>query len=441
MQKKWLVLNILVLLIVVVMLVWIVWTFSFSQTVAPPEECVEVNKVTSFVYDVCYDAYSKNIFIEAKRSSDTYNIKSLEISFFDFIEKSFDLTDVPNTKESRAYKIPADKNPKNVYVSLNIIKDFSAPICEEPRSLFVRYCPLGEQEDNVNVSISPLGGVNADDFIEIERSPSQNSDVMGLNLVDKERIWKSQCESRWDCGIWEDCDGSVQRRECKDTNDCFIPTEVPATVQYCDGTCVENWECEWSDCRDGFTVPKCKDLNSCGTSYDVPQKLACGGRGECVPNVQCSEWSSCEVDYSFIDLVEGNINSLTGSKYRSCVDKNGCADSQQEVRACSVGVDIYTKRFSKCGQDFIGVYNRLDNDLIARISEGDDDKPYLNINLDDGGDDTYCDYCSDGKMSGDEEGVDCGGSCEACVDKYKRVDFKKPTIFNKFFDWIKKMLT
>ena len=81
---------------------------------------------------------------------------------------------------------------------------------------------------------------------------------------------------------------------------------------------------------------------------------------------------------------------------------------QQEVRECSIGVDIYTKRFSKCGEDFIGVYNRLDNDLIARITEGTDENPYLNINLDDNRDDSYCDYCFDGKQNGDEDGVDCG---------------------------------
>jgi hypothetical protein len=65
----------------------------------------------------------------------------------------------------------------------------------------------------------------------------------------------------------------------------------------------------------------------------------------------------------------------------------------------------------------------------------------LNINLDDGGESPYCDYCFDGKKSGDEEGIDCGGGCEACADKYRRVDFRKKTIFTRFSNWIKKMLT
>jgi len=228
--------------------------------------------------------------------------------------------------------------------------------------------------------------------------------------------------------------------ECKDVKDCFIPTEVPESVKYCDGTCVENWECEWSDCKGGFTTPDCKDLNSCGTSYDIPQKLECGSERECAPDIKCSEWSACEVDYNFGDLVKGEISTLTGSKSRFCVDKSGCTDSNQEVKECSVGIDIYTKRFSKCGQDFIGVYNRLDNELIARISEGTEDKPYLNINLDDKKS-PYCDYCFDGRLTGDEEGIDCGGSCESCDDKYKKIDFKKPTLWNKFTYWAKNMIT
>jgi len=440
MQKKWLVLNVFVLAIVVLMLAWIAWNFSFSETVLPPEECVDVNKVASFVYDACYDAYSKNIFLEAKRSLDSYKINALEISFFDFAEQVYKLTDVPNTNDVRAYKIPAEKNPQNIDVVLDIVKDFSAPICEEPRSLFVRYCPLGIQEEGVNISISPLDGVSIGDFIEIERAPRQDSDVLGLTLVDKERVWKSQCESRWTCGEWESCENGVQKRECRDVKDCFIPTDVPASVQRCDGRCVENWECEWSDCRSGFTVPDCKDLSGCGTSYDIPQKLECGKDGKCIPDIQCSDWTSCEVDYNFMDLVGGGIDDLSGVKSRLCVDKNGCAESKEETRVCSVSVDIYTKRFSKCGEDFIGIYNRLDNSLIARISEGTDEVPYLNINLDDG-ESEYCDYCFDGRLSGDEEGIDCGGSCEECVDKYQRVDFKKKTWFTKFGDWIKKMLT
>jgi hypothetical protein len=107
-----------------------------------------------------------------------------------------------------------------------------------------------------------------------------------------------------------------------------------------------------------------------------------------------------------------------------------------------LNIDVYTKTFTKCGSEFVGVYNRLNNELIARIEEGGEDKPYLNVNLDEGkGDSPYCDYCFDGVLNGDESGVDCGGSCEACSDKYAPTPYKKKTFWVKISDWFKKALT
>lgn len=441
MQKKWwIIINVFVLVVVVLALAFFVWVFSFSEDEFVVEECIDVNKVSSFVYDACYDAYSKMIFMEVRRATDSYKINSLGISFFDFSEQVYDLSDVPGTKGSRAFKISAEKNPQSIDVVLNIVKDFSSPICEEPRKIFVRYCPVGIEGDDVNVSISPLVNVRAEDFIEIKKSPRQDSDVLALSLVDKERIWKSKCESRWSCDAWEDCVDGIQKRECRDSVDCFIPTGVPDMVKYCDAGCNERWECEWSECSGGFTVPRCKDLNRCGTSYNVPMKLECGS-GRCVPSVKCSEWTSCEVNYNFMDLVGGAISDLKGTKSRICVDDNSCVDSVEEVRSCSVNVDIYTRRFSKCGQDFIGIYDRLDNNLIARIENGDVSNPHLNIHLDDGEESVYCDYCFDGVKDGDEEGVDCGGSCEKCSERFKQVEFRKKNWFSRFSDWFKRLIT
>lgn len=441
MQKKWLiVLNVFILIIVILILIFFVWTFSFSENEFVEEGCIEVNKVSSFVYDACYDVYSKMIFIEVQRGQDSYKVNSMKILFFDFSEHVYDLTDVPNTKGAKAFKVSAEKNPQNIDVTLDIVKDFSAPICEEPRRIFVRSCPIGLSEGDVNVSISPLKNVRLEDFIEIESAPRQDSDILALSLVEKERVWKSQCESRWKCEDWESCVDGVRKRSCEDTVDCFIPTGMLETVKYCDAGCTERWECEWSDCKGGFTVPDCRDLNGCGTSYNIPKKLECGER-RCMPDVKCSAWTSCEVNYNFMDLVGGAISDLKGTKSRICVDDNSCVDSTEEVRACSVNVDIYTRRFSKCGQNFIGIYNRLDNDLIARIEEGDVNNPHLNIYLDDGEESLYCDYCFDGVKNGDEAGVDCGGSCEKCSEKFKRVEFEKKSWFGKLTSWFKRLIT
>jgi hypothetical protein len=441
MQKKWwIVLNVFVLIIVILTLGFFVWIFSVNGDEIVVDECIEVNKVSSFVYDACYDAYSKMIFMEIQRGQDAYKINSMSASFFDFSEQAYDLTDVPNIKDARAFKIPAEKNPQSIDMALNIVKDFSSPICDDPRKVFVRYCPTGVGEDGVDVSIGPLENVKFDDFIEVEKSPRQDSDVLALSLVDKERVWKSQCESKWKCDEWESCVDGIQKRECSDSSDCFIPTGVPDTVKYCDAGCIEEWECEWSDCSAGFTIPKCKDLNRCGKSYNIPKKLECG-KNRCVPDIGCSEWTDCDVNYNFMDLVGGAISDLSGTKSRICVDDNSCADSVEEVKSCSVNVDIYTRRFSKCGQDFIGIYDRLDNDLIARIEEGYANNPHLNIHLDDGKESEFCDYCFDGMKNGDETGIDCGGSCQICSEKFKRVDFEKKGWFGRFTDWFKRLIT
>jgi hypothetical protein len=442
MQNKWvIVINVVVLIIVTFFLIIMVFNFiSESESVDNAGECIDVNKVASFVYDSCYDAFTKTIFLEVRRSYDQYQLKGFEFSFFDFNERVYEISDVPNTDDSKAYKIPAEKNPNNLKVRLNIRKDFSSPICEEPRILFVKYCPPGIQEEGINVSISPLNGEDVEDFIEVVKSSQQDSDVFSLDLVDKERIWKSQCESRWDCSGWEECEEGVRRRVCEDNNNCFIPTDMPKTVEYCEAGCQENWECEWSKCLGGYTTPTCNDLNKCGTSYILPQKLECEDGNGCVPDIGCGGWSECDVDYNFLDLVGGKVDEIHGSKFRVCRDKNNCISDRAETRSCSVGVDIYTRRFTKCGSEFIGVYNRLDNELIARIDEGTKDNPYLNIHLDKG-DSLYCDYCFDGVQNGDEGGVDCGGSCEDCSDKYRAITFKKKTWWNNFTVWIKKLIT
>jgi len=432
--------NVVVLIIVVILLAVMVLNFAYKPSILDKEEdCIDVNKVASFVYDSCYDAFTNTIFLEVRRGYDQYQLRGFEFSFFDFSEQVYEISEVPNTDDFKAYKIPAEKNPNNLNVRLNIRKDFSAPICDEPRTLFVKYCSPGIHEEGVNVSINPLSGEDVEDFIDVVKSPPQDSDVFSLDLVDKERVWKSQCESKWDCSGWEDCENGIRKRACVDRNSCFIPTDMPSTAEYCEDGCQENWECEWSKCFGGYTTPTCKDLSKCGTSYNLPQKLPCAD-GKCFPDIECDAWSECEVDYNFLDLIGGRVDEIQGSKFRVCRDRSGCISDREETRSCSVGVDIYTRRFTKCGAEFIGIYNRLDNELIARIEEGTLDNPYLNIRLD-GGDSIYCDYCFDGIQNGDEEEVDCGGSCEDCSDKYRSTTFKKKNWWNNFVDWIKRMIT
>jgi hypothetical protein len=443
MRKKWVTwVNMFVIVIILLILVYVALEFSGEESILDAEECIDVNNVASFVYDLCYDAYGKNIFLEVKRSLDNYEINNIKISFFDFSEKDFDISDVPDNNGSRAFKIPAEKNPQTLNVVLDIVKDFSAPICDSPRGLFVKYCPSGIGQENLTGGISPLTGVDVDDFVSIGGG-EEKSDILSSDLVDKERIWSSICESVWSCSSWEDCEEGIQKRTCIDKKNCFVPTSIPDSTRYCDGTCVEDWECTWSKCSNGYTVPNCRDNNRCGTSFTIPEKLECGGeiRSGCVPDVECGKWSECDVDYTFMDLTGKAINNLGGTKSRVCRDNNDCADPENEVKNCSVNVDIYTRSIRKCGKDYLGVFDRLDNSLIARIDKKSGDEPYLNIHLGSDEDSSqYCDYCFDGIRNGDETGVDCGGSCQACSDRFVRVAYKRKTLITKLFDWIKNYL-
>ena len=419
-SKIWAIINWSVLVVVTFVAVWMILGVpQISENNGDGEivsvgSCVDVAELEGFKYEACYDAASEMIFLKANREKANYHINKLTVSFVDLSSQSYDLKDVPVAGGKGAYKILAKKNPKNINIGLGVVRDFVEPVCED-RSVFVDYCPVGIAGNGVDVSISPIDGVGIKDFVEVKSLPELESDVIAMDLAEKEKIWESTCKSNWDCGRWEACEEGVQRRDCNDSNHCIIPTSSPIRAQRCDGSCIENWECEWGSCENGWSFPSCNDLSGCGTNYEIPDKLACEERDDkCVPNVVCGDWSACEVDYNFVDLVGvSGLAQLSGSKSRICADKKGCISTQREDQVCSISVDVYTKRFKRCGEDYIGVYNILEDSTLAVLKEGNENKAYLNIYFDDQ-DGVYCDYCFDGKMNGDEEDVDCGGSCRKC---------------------------
>ncbi|MAH46533.1 hypothetical protein CMI37_11950 [Candidatus Pacearchaeota archaeon] len=439
MQKKvFTIINIIALIAIIIGFVFFILRFSSIESPQSQEECVDVNNVASFVHNTCYDAYSKNIIMELERSYDIYNIKSIVISFFDFTEKSYKITDIPNINQTKTYKILAEKNPENINFRLDIIKDFSSPICPEPRAFFVKYCPPGSRQKEIGGRIEEKG---KEEYITVGGGMREESDTLALTLVEKERIWQSKCQSQWRCSEWEGCIDGVQRRDCEDIKECFIPTDLPDFTKFCSGFCQERWECAWSECSRGYTTPECQDLSKCGTKHDIPQKLPCRQeREKCLPEITCSEWTECKSDYNFIDLIS-QTKEIRGAKSRTCVDRKNCVATKYEVKNCSLRTDIYTKRVKKCGTDYIGIYNKLTNNLIAKIEQGKaKDNPYLNIQITDS-EKEYCDYCFDGIKNGDEEQVDCGGSCEPCHKKQYIAPYQKPTLWKKVGNWFKKLVS
>ena len=418
-SKIWVFINWGFLLVVILAAVWIAWGFpqggdnNAGDLLVPSESCIDIESLEELKYEACYDASSKMIFLKASRGNANYQINKATVSFVDVASQYYDLENIPGAGENGAYKILAEKNPRSINIKLEVVRNFPGIICGS-ESFFIDDCPAGTGGVGVDISISPISGVGVEDFVEVEDFQDIGSDFIVMDLVDREKIWESTCSSNWECGEWEACEDGIRRRTCKDLKGCAIPTASPVSVQRCDGVCAEDWECEWSACEEGVSIPRCNDRNECGTFYDIPKELSCQERGKCSPNVVCGGWTDCEVDYDFMDLVgSDSIAQLSGSRARLCVDKNGCVSTQKEEEVCSVGVDIYTERFERCGEEYIRVYSALDDSTLAILGEESEDDS-LNIYFDDQ-DGVYCDYCFDGVMNGDEKGVDCGGSCRECV--------------------------
>lgn len=418
-------------LIIILILIFGIWNLFLFEPAVEKEECTDVNLAAGFVYDICYDSYTKNIIILVERESEDYTLNSFNVSFFDGKEKNYNLK-YDFVDGSQLYRFYAEINPGTINLALDIDEEFSKPICNESYKLFVKDC-LTKSPGRV---VDTFGEGEKGDYILIEDFLKKKA----ADFTNLESFWKLQCESDWNCLGWESCDGEIQRRTCEDLNNCAIPTDSPETVRYCGSKCIEDWDCEWSECINGFTTPSCEDLNNCNTSYILPPRVSCLFKEECTPFIQCEEWSDCDMDYTFLDLSEKDINEMGGVKSRICRDLNFCTDFIREIRSCSTGVDIYTQRFVKCDKTFIKIYNSLNDELIARIDEGTKENPYLNIYFDNQENDQYCDYCFNGKMDEDEEGIDCGGSCEECASKYGQISFSKKTWWNSFGDWVKKTL-
>ena len=393
------------LLIILILIVFYLSFFYAPKRVSEPQQdCLKISLDSAYTFDSCYDAVSKNIFLKMKRGYDSNKILSIGVSFFDFSNKNFEIYDgIPKNGEDKVFKISAAKNPESLDVVVNPVENSGQ--CNAPKKVFVSYCAYS---DNVSLTLSSLDS-SVRDIVNVASSSVASSDSFSLNLVDREKIWETKCSSNWQCTSWESCANGVQKRTCKDLNGCFISTSSPQTEKFCNNSCVENWQCTWEKCSGGYSIPDCKDLNSCGTNFDLPSKVQCGS--SCIPDVSCGEWSLCKADYTFIDLINFEVGSLKGIKTRNCVDKNSCTKNFDQSEECSLSINIYTKKVDVCGKEYLGIYNKLTNQLIAKIEKGTSDSPFLNIAIDGG---EYCDYCYDGIKDGDEKGIDCGGGCKPC---------------------------
>lgn len=389
------------------------------------ETCIDINNELDFDIAACYDAYGGKIYIELLKHSDGYFVSGFEFSFFDYDEKSFIVSEDMWNGESFYYKVPAERNPAIGYFDFKVSDSGK---CDELLSVPIGYCPASFSEANLKANLTLVSQGSIENFIEI--GSESTSDFLSKELVDRDAVWTSVCESNWDCGSWSDCFEGVQKRECVDIKECSVPTNIPQRVRECDGFCSEDWSCEWSKCSDGVSIPTCVDLNNCGTERDKPTAMSC--TKDCTPDVTCEDWSTCNVDYDLLD-VKDNEYYYNGYRERICKDSNGCVSPIIEKEECSLQVDVYTRAFTKCGKEYVGIYNSLTDEILATMQKSGV-VPSLNINLKSSSEDIYCDYCYDGILNGDEEQIDCGGSCPSC-EGYVVYDDYNLNFFEKIVKW------
>ncbi|MCR4285249.1 MAG: hypothetical protein NUV97_04385, partial [archaeon] len=323
------------------------------------------------------------------------------------------------------------------------------PVEEPPVETCTDSCSSGDtQKECVNSNTArqrSCGNYDADSCLEFG-SWSETTCAVGQSCQAGVCVLKS-CNEILECGAWSACPSGTQTRSCSNVN-CL-------TTRSCE-VCVENWKCSYTQCAigDEFSYPYgCVDLNSCGTSDNKPsESISCGELSEipldelaeknifeyapvndgdvCNPSWGCSEWKSCNAEYSFKDVLFDK-RTASGIQERNCDDKTGCAYPKVESKPCLLDIPIEANLITKCFEDYVEVKEKESGKLISLVKQTDimgiSDFSKIDISFvksfeDNNGD--YCNYCFDGVQNYDEEEVDCGGSCKSCVSKFS------------FFDWV-----
>jgi len=196
----------------------------------------------------------------------------------------------------------------------------------------------------------------------------------------------------------------------------ITPTPQPQ-INETNKTCEPLWECtNWSECKNNKKTRTCVDKNNCGFYEERPAESEfCEEEIPIRTNWICGEWSECKADYTTEDIIKGNL-FLKGKKSRTCKDEFGYYPDIIEEKKCDTRIPIITKKYSKCGKDYLDVYD-LNNTFVLRIEITKEELTQININLNEN-ETLYCDYCFDGIKNYDEDEIDCnydeGGSCPLC---------------------------
>ncbi|MBU4502399.1 MAG: hypothetical protein KKA79_07420 [Nanoarchaeota archaeon] len=281
------------------------------------------------------------------------------------------------------------------------------------------------------------------------------------------------CDENWFCEEWDqECDGVHSTHTClqwTDTNDCNTFYDKPYDLQ----DCHKEFTCQPEDDQDedGYPVRACYDAvndivmddfdcddgdasqnpaaeevcngedDNCDDSID--EGCPCQGgdtqqcgrtEGLCRPGIQtCIDgyWGLCGGS-GYIGPKSEECDDGIDNNCDSYIDEN-CACVEGEQQECGTDVGICKEGYQVCYNNTFGSFCNNESKPLTEICDNDIDDD-CDAYID--GDDSTCQVttpvteasasCSNRKQDGDEEGVDCGGSCsDACNEKPPACDYGK----------------
>lgn len=342
-----------ILISLIIVSVIVLFAYSFFTNAPPRSEYPPLDELVSMKYDSCYDASSGRILLFLSRYQDTAEISGISAFFTSRgEEKSFEI-EIPENKQTRTYSFLSE-NPEEISVVVRTLEK----TCNNTKTLLLQECD--ENSSNVAVDFSFLG---ESDVSIVQQNQSKSDSVAGK---DKNKF--SICSSDWKCENWEECVSGIQKRQCADSNNCLIPTDIPDFTKKC-RECIEDWLCSWTECSGGYTFPTCKDMNKCGTEFSKPSRIECIKKPGCIPDIICESWTECMTDYRLAVL---SLNKFMGIKSRVCRDDNSCISPVVEEKKCTLAEDIEITKSNVNNKDYLNIIEKRSGRVLAKLEYKED---------------------------------------------------------------------
>jgi hypothetical protein len=192
--------------------------------------------------------------------------------------------------------------------------------------------------------------------------------------------------------------------------------------------CSSNYVCkEWGKCLGGYQERICED-SACGMK-DITERQFCGENEGCAPKIECLPWNECVYTEKINNFLQGEIK-FGGYKTRTCSDASGCIETFVEESSCEEKYDLTVEKMQECGTNYLVVSDPSSKKVLAKIDLDSWKSKRLDILFSDRR--SSCGGCFNAVKDGDEEGVDCGGSCA----KECKTQTEFPVEIVSFSSWI-----